>query len=160
MLAMAGIPTRHIPLVLAKKLGEEKPIAEKTLLKRYRRQLDEGLASQAVETCTQLMSAIRRGEGWAIKFWFAVKGGPDWQYPREPRDPEVDPESLLMGQRPGSGAPSPVPDPSVVATQEATPSSVVSQEDAMRDYLALMRPRAKSEPSSATALLPGPSAQQ
>lgn len=107
----------------------------KTLYRHYRRELDFGQAATKLLAAGQLHKAIARGDAWAICFFMKCKGGfSEAGRNREAGPPLPSTESLIAAQS------QPIP---------AQLSQTINAEDAMREYMQLMRPKAPALPQLA-----------
>jgi hypothetical protein len=111
-------------------------IDAKTLRRWYRDELDVGLAKQVSAAGAQLHNAVMRGEAWAICFTLKTKGGYR-EVDRGPRRDETVPIEALL---PAPTSPGHIP---------AQLAQTINAEDAMREYLQHMRPKAPALPQLA-----------
>ena len=78
MLAANGTPqdviARNLPLGRG-----QRGIAEKTLRKAFREELDSGYADTLARMGATVVREGLKGQGWAAKYWLTTHGGAEWR---------------------------------------------------------------------------------
>ena len=77
--------------VIARVIG----IDEKTLMKHYRTELDNGFAEVKAMMGAAVVKAGLRGNISALKYWLMCFGGPEWRH-RDPEDGTVQNNVLIL----------------------------------------------------------------
>ena len=78
MMAANGTPqdviARNLPLGRG-----QRGIAEKTLRKAFREELDSGYADTLARMGSTVVREGLKGQGWAVRYWLDRRGGPEWK---------------------------------------------------------------------------------
>ena len=78
ILAANGTPQDVIARNLPRGKGQ-RGIAEKTLRKAFREELDSGYADTLARMGSTVVREGLKGQGWAAKYWLQTHGGDEWR---------------------------------------------------------------------------------